>query len=289
MRMSRGITRSRANGNGMSAMESIADMPSQGEIATDRSVTPLHHGTSPVEQIQSSASDGTRARQSGARSHRPRACARRTRAAARPTSAGSARRTTRARAPSHQSRTGVSVLEPAPRRRHVRLALLASAAGVIALGVLLTLVVGREGRPARDAQQTQSVATAVSPPKRPPSRDAQHPRTVKPSKPAGTSTTPATPPPSHATAVPGQTFVWVAAPDAVAYEFQLFQGGERVYRARVQEARLELPGRWRQDGRPHALLPGSYRWYVWMISKRTKQQSAKPTVSAKLVVAKQAR
>ena len=53
-------------------------------------------------------------------------------------------------------------------------------------------------------------------------------------------------------------------------EFQLFQGGERVYRARVQEARLELPGRWRQDGRPHALLPGSYRWYVWMISKRTK-------------------
>ena len=63
-------------------------------------------------------------------------------------------------------------------------------------------------------------------------------------------------------------FVWVTSPDAAAYEFQLFQGGERVYRARVDEARLELPGRWRQAGRPHALLPGSYRWYVWTISKR---------------------
>jgi hypothetical protein len=161
--------------------------------------------------------------------------------------------------------------EPAPPRRRIRLGLLSSAAGVAALGVLLTLVVGRQERPARRAQ-TQSVAAAVSP-----------------TNSAPTTTAPATSTPAHATDVPGQTFVWVTSPDAAAYEFQLFQGGERVFRARVDEARLELPGRWRLAGRPHALLPGTYRWYVWAISKRTNQRSTKPTVSAKLVVDEQPR
>ena len=175
--------------------------------------------------------------------------------------------------------------EPAPRRRRIRLGLLASAAGVIAVGVLLTLFVVREEQPARRAQQTQSVAAAVSPPKATPTQPK--PSATTPAKPAGTSTTPATSGPVHAIAVPGRTFVWVKSPDAAAYEFQLFEGGERVFRARVDEARLELPGRWRQAGRPHALLPGSYRWYVWTISKRTNRQSTKPTVSAKLVIDEQ--
>jgi hypothetical protein len=176
--------------------------------------------------------------------------------------------------------------EPAPRRRRIRLGLLTSAAGVIALGVLLTLFVGREDRPGTRAQRTQSVAAAVSPSVATPSEPA--PTTTAPAKPkpkpARTAATPATSAPVHATAVSGKTFVWVSSPDAAAYEFQLFQGGERVFRARVDEARLELPGRWRQAGRPHALLPGTYRWYVWKISKGTNRQSAKPTVSAKLVV-----
>jgi hypothetical protein len=179
--------------------------------------------------------------------------------------------------------------EPAPRRRRLRLGLLASAAGVIALGVLLTLFVGREDGPGTRAQRTQSVAAAVSPSVATPTEPA--PTTTAPAKPkpkpARTSATPATSAPVHATAVSGKTFVWVSSPDAAAYEFQLFQGGERVFRTRVDEARLELPGRWRQAGRPHALLPGTYRWYVWKISKRTNRQSAKPTVSAKLVVEEQ--
>ena len=184
-----------------------------------------------------------------------------------------------------------SKLEPAPElappRRRIRLGLLASAAGVIALGVLLTLFVGREERPGLRAQRTQSVAAAVSPSVATPTQPAPTATTpAKPDKPAGTSTTPAASAPVHATAVPGKTFVWVASPDAAAYEFQLFQGGERVYRARVDKARLELPGRWRQAGRPHALLPGSYRWYVWTISQGTNRQSVKPTVSAKLVIEK---
>ena len=171
------------------------------------------------------------------------------------------------------------VPELAPPRRRSRLGLLASAAGVLALGVLLTLVVGREERPLRRAQQTQSVAAAVSPT----TATVTQPEPTA-TTPAGTPTAPATSTPVHAPAVRGQTFVWVASPDATAYEFQLFQGGERVFRARVDEARLELPGRWRLAGRPHALLPGSYRWYVWKISKGTNRQSAKPTVSAKLVI-----
>jgi hypothetical protein len=177
--------------------------------------------------------------------------------------------------------------EPPPRRRRIRLGLLASAAGVIAAGVLLTLFVGREEQPDRRAQQTQSVAAAVSPPEASPTQPK--PAATTPAKPAGTSTAPATSGPVHATAVPGKTFVWVTSPDAAAYEFQLFEGGERIFRARVDEARLELPGRWRQAGRPHALQPGNYRWYVWTISKRTKSQSTKPTVSAKLVVEQQRR
>jgi len=292
MRMSRGITRSRANGNGMSATDGIAGMPSPGEIAADRSAIPIHHGSPPVEQVQPSVSAATELGPVSpelALIDPELARAARERLPDPPRPVPLAEQPVRVE-PRRSSLEPVPVLEPAPPRRRVRLALLASAAGVIALGVLLALVVGREGQPARDAQQTQSVSAALSPPKATitePERTTPTP--VKPAKPAGTSTTPTTSAPSHATAVPGQTFVWVAAPDAAAYEFQLFQGGERVYRARVQEARLELPGRWRQDGRPHALFPGSYRWYVWMISKRTKQQSAKPTVSAKLVVAKQAR
>jgi len=84
--------------------------------------------------------------------------------------------------------------------------------------------------------------------------------------------------------LPGQTFVWVATPGASAYEFQLFQSGERIFRARVAKPRLALPGRWRQGGRPYALVPGDYRWYVWPVSSETKRQSSVATVRAMLVV-----
>jgi hypothetical protein len=106
--------------------------------------------------------------------------------------------------------------------------------------------------------------------------------------PAGTTTTPtASSRPPRPPAATGETFVWVAAPKTAAYEFQLFRGGERVFRARVDEPRLELPARWRQGGRSQTLKPGSYRWYVWPISKRTKRRSSVAIVQAKLVIAGQ--
>jgi hypothetical protein len=144
-----------------------------------------------------------------------------------------------------------------PRRR----GRLLSAAGLVAVGVLLTLLTGRESGSAPVQKQAKSVADAVSPP----------------SKPATSAAV-------HAPALPGQTFVWVATPGASAYEFQLFQSGERIFRARVAKPRLALPGRWRQDGRPYALVPGDYRWYVWPVSSKTKRQSSVATVRAKLVV-----
>jgi hypothetical protein len=48
--------------------------------------------------------------------------------------------------------------------------------------------------------------------------------------------------------------------------------------------RAQTQGRWRLAGRPHALLPGCFRWYVWTISKGANRRSTKPTVSAKLVI-----
>lgn len=170
-----------------------------------------------------------------------------------------------------------SGLEPvpdlAPPRRRVRLArLVSAAAGLVAVTVVVTLLVGRERGPAPRQQQTQSVASAVSP-----------------STPASTSTAPATAGSLHETPTPGHTFVWIADPQAVAYEFQLFQSGERVFRTRLDKPRLELPGHWRWSGLPHALVPGSYRWYVWPVSRRTNRRAAVALVNARLVVKKQPR
>jgi hypothetical protein len=90
-------------------------------------------------------------------------------------------------------------------------------------------------------------------------------------------------------APPGQTFEWVAAPEAGAYEFQLFRGNARVFRARVAEPRLELPAQWRHAGKAEALTPGTYRWYVWPVSARTKRQAAVAIVQARLVIEEQPR
>ena len=160
--------------------------------------------------------------------------------------------------PRHGLEPVPDVHRPLPRPRHRRLL---SAAGLIALGVGLTLLAGRETGPAPLRQQAQSVVGTVSPPAKPATAAAVHAR-----------------------ALPGQTFSWVPVPGASAYEFQLFQSSERIFRARVTKPSLALPGRWRQDGRPYALVPGDYRWYVWPVSGRTKRQSSVATVQAKLVV-----
>ena len=292
MRISRGITRSRANGNGMSAMEGIARMPSPDEIAAGGSVIPLHHGSPPVGQVQPSTSA---APDLGPVSPELALIDPELARAARERLPDPPRPVPLAEQPVRIEPRGTSLAAGSGARARTASPPRPTRPARIRCGSHCARGAAHAGRRSRGTTRPRRAADSVGRARGLPAEGhghragAHNTHALKPAKPAGTSPTPATSAPSHATAVPGQTFVWVAAPDAAAYEFQLFQGGERVFRARVQEARLELPGRWRQDGRPHALLPGSYRWYVWMISKRTKQQSAKPTVSAKLVVAKQAR
>lgn len=140
------------------------------------------------------------------------------------------------------------------------------------------------------APTTTPPASTAPPPAKPATKPAPTATTKKPAttaaSPAPTRRTPVAPSPGPV-AASGQTFAWAAAPSAAAYEFQLFRGGERIFRKRVDEPRLELAGRWRQGGRSYTLAPGRYRWYVWTISRLTKRQSKVATVQATLVVERQ--
>ncbi len=100
-------------------------------------------------------------------------------------------------------------------------------------------------------------------------------------RPVASSALPAPSPRSQPLA---QTFSWVPVPNAGAYEFQLFRGAKRIFRARVEQPRLELPRRWRESNRAHTLEPGNYVWYVWSVSRRTNQQATAAIVRARLVV-----
>ena len=143
-------------------------------------------------------------------------------------------------------------------------------------------VVETPTRTAATPTRTAATPSATAPTRTETTSAEQQPTATQSPRP---SSQPSAPPP---TTVPqGQTFVWVAAPDAAAYEFQLFRGSERIYRARVEQPRLELPGRWRQAGRSDELTPGSYRWYVWPVSSRTNRPADAATVQARLVVEEQ--
>ena len=80
-----------------------------------------------------------------------------------------------------------------------------------------------------------------------------------------------------------QTFVWVPVAGASAYEFQLYRRNDRLHRARVDEARLQLPTRL-SNGESGVLAPGSYRWYVWTIQRRTGLRESVAVVRARLTV-----
>jgi hypothetical protein len=205
----------------------------------------------------------------------------------------------------------------APRRRGI--GLLTGILCVGAAAALLTFLVRPESKPepqqaalaeppATVAATTPSSAPGGTPAPEPeqPTPAQTTPAQTTPTQTTPTQTTPtqttpaqtvpqAAPPPTEpkvttppaVAAPPGQTFVWVAAAEAGAYEFQLFRGNERVFRARVTEPRLDLPGRWRHADKAESLTPGTYRWYVWPVSARTKRQAAVAIVQARLVIEEQ--
>lgn len=75
----------------------------------------------------------------------------------------------------------------------------------------------------------------------------------------------------------GQTFAWVTSPGAAAYEFQLFRGSERVFRARVAEPRVHVDER-------YVARSGSYRWYVWPVAGGDAVPAGEASVSATLTI-----
>ena len=180
-----------------------------------------------------------------------------------------------------------------------------AAVGLVATAALLAFLVRYDWRAAPEQQNRAAASPTLGrpapAPETPPAgrdRTDEGPVEPAPATPAPTPSTqserqPEPPPPAPTTPAPattaGQTFVWVAAPATTAYEFQLFRGSERIFRARARAPRLELPGRWRQNGRTYALTPGSYRWYVWPISRRTKRPAAVAIVQARLVIQEESR
>ena len=87
----------------------------------------------------------------------------------------------------------VSSRRPCPQphaRRRFRLGLLTSAAGIVALGVLVTLIIGRDEQPTVRTQQTQSVAAALSPTAPTPTQPSRSAATPTTSAPATSTPTP---------------------------------------------------------------------------------------------------
>jgi hypothetical protein len=153
---------------------------------------------------------------------------------------------------------------PPRRRRRLLRALTLSAVGAAGVALGLALLVDREAAPTLQpvVPTTRSVPTTT------------------PEEPTPTPTTTDAP-----TARPErQTFAWAPTAGAAAYEFQLFRGATRVYRARVRASRLVLPRRWRERGRAYTLEPGEYRWYVWPVSAATGRPARVATVQARLRV-----
>jgi hypothetical protein len=177
--------------------------------------------------------------------------------------------------------------EPAPRpaRRRRRRAAQVGLAGLVLAGGALAgwLLADRtESQTGEAVTPTTRPATTSPPTSEPTGRTATTAARQTASTPATSASAPTRKTPA---AVPaGRTFAWAPFRGASEYEFQLFRGGNRVFRARVAAPRLELPGRWRRAGRIERLEPGTYRWYVWPVSSRTGRQATVALVQAQLVV-----
>ena len=80
-----------------------------------------------------------------------------------------------------------------------------------------------------------------------------------------------------------RTLAWAPAAGASEYEVQLFRGSNRVYRARQTTTTLDLGPTWRYAGRAFRLVPGTYRWYVWVVTP-TGARKSQPIVQARVQI-----
>jgi hypothetical protein len=61
---------------------------------------------------------------------------------------------------------------------------------------------------------------------------------------------------------------WVKVPKASFYNVQLFRNGRKILSRWPVATQLRLRRKWVFRGRPRALVPGTYRWFVWPAYKR---------------------
>jgi hypothetical protein len=129
------------------------------------------------------------------------------------------------------------------------------------------------------ATQKRSGAKTSTKPKTTATAKPKTQASVKP-KPKTTTARPkaaATPPKKAAAApAPAETrrFAWAPVDGAVGYHVELFKGADRVLEKETTEPVLELGPSWRYAGRETRLTPGSYRWYVWPVTKSGRSTEA---------------
>lgn len=58
--------------------------------------------------------------------------------------------------------------------------------------------------------------------------------------------------------------VWRRVTGARYYHVQVFRGRRKVFSGWPTRTRIQLKAKWRNSGRIERLLPGRYRWYVWL-------------------------
>ena len=92
------------------------------------------------------------------------------------------------------------------------------------------------------------------------------PRTATKAKPADATTRAAAPEPRR--------FAWAPVAGAIGYHVELFKGADRVLEKETTEPVLELGSTWRYAGRTNRLTSGSYRWYVWPVTKGGRSTQA---------------
>lgn len=150
------------------------------------------------------------------------------------------------------------------------------AAVVVAVGLLLNLESrpgGASRSPSASPSATNEDASADVTRGAPPSTD-------------DVTTTPASGrsgrPPKRASRLQARRFAWAPIDGASAYQVEFFRGSRRVFAGKTTHAQLTLPARWKLEGRPWSLSPGTYRWYVWPIVAGLRSTTA--VVRSNLVV-----
>jgi hypothetical protein len=173
---------------------------------------------------------------------------------------------------------------PRPRRFRIRRVLLTFGIGALfaslaVVGVIFAIAALGDGSPRR--------ATIVAAPATPQAGSGQTKRSGSSSsssapsspssEPAPKQSTPAAPP-----AAGSRRLVWAPVEGAVSYRVELFRGDRQVLRETTRTPAVDIPARWKHQGRTESLTPGTYRWYVWPVL--SSGPAAKAVVQADLVV-----